>query len=153
MHTMIFLKFQINLFFSSLKALLFTLWDRTPKEQHRRQRLFTYSYSNIQYCRGGSRILWGRGLNPVVDLWSWGAQPPEAIGYLVFEVSKSKVQSTFDRFLKEANKMHVLLNEEVWWVQHLKGISRLFAAASQNLKPVWFLPKSKSTCRFLKMAI
>ena len=35
-------------------------------------------------------------------------------------------------------------------MQHLKGISSLFAAASQNLKPVWFLPKSKSTCRFLK---
>ena len=35
-------------------------------------------------------------------------------------------------------------------MQHLKGISSLFAAASQNLKPVWFLPKSKSTYRFLK---
>ena len=59
-----------------------------------------------------------------------------AIGYLVFEVSKSKVQSTFDGFLKEANKMYVLLKQEVWWVQNLKGISYLFAAASQNLKPV-----------------
>ena len=29
----------------------------------------------------------------------WGAQPPEAIGYLVFEVSKSEVQSTFNGFL------------------------------------------------------
>ena len=44
----------------------------------------------------------------------WGVQPPETIGYLVFEVSKSKVQSTFDGFLKEANKMYVLLKEEVW---------------------------------------
>ena len=44
----------------------------------------------------------------------WGAQPPEAIGYLVFEVSKSKVQSTFDGFLKEANKMYLLLKQEVW---------------------------------------
>ena len=35
----------------------------------------------------------------------WGHSLPEAIGYLVFEVSKSKVQSTFDGFLKEANKM------------------------------------------------
>ena len=35
--------------------------------------------------------------------------------------------------------MYVLLKEEVWWVQHLKDISSLFAAASQNLKPVWFL--------------
>ena len=77
--------------------------------------------------RGGSRIFWGRGLNPVVDL----CVPPKAIGYLVFEVSK--VQSTFDEFLKEANKMYVLLKQEVWWVQHLKGISCLFASASQNL--------------------
>ena len=38
--------------------------------------------------------------------------PPKAIGYLVFEVSK--VQSTFDGFLKEANKMYVLLKQEVW---------------------------------------
>ena len=38
--------------------------------------------------------------------------PPEAIGYLVFEVSK--LQSTFDGFLKEANKMYVLLKQEVW---------------------------------------
>ena len=84
--------------------------------------------------RGGSRIFWGRGLNPVVDLWSRGSgghSPPEAIGYLVFEVSKSK--------LKEADKIYVLLKQEVWWVQYLKGISYLFAAASQNLKPVWFL--------------
>ena len=45
----------------------------------------------------------------------WGAHsPPEAIGYLVFEVSKSKVQSTFDGLLKEANKMYVLLKQEVW---------------------------------------
>ena len=44
----------------------------------------------------------------------WGRRPPEAIGYLVFEVLKSKVQSTFDGFLKEANKMYVLLKEEVW---------------------------------------
>ena len=44
----------------------------------------------------------------------WGRSPPEAIGYLVFEVSKSKVQSTFDGFLKEANKMYVLVKEEVW---------------------------------------
>ena len=43
----------------------------------------------------------------------WGS-PPEAIGYLAFEVSKPKVQSTFDEFLKEANKMYVLLKEEVW---------------------------------------
>ena len=32
---------------------------------------------------------------------SRGHNPPEAIGYLVFEVSKSKVQSTFDGFLKK----------------------------------------------------
>ena len=38
----------------------------------------------------------------------------QAIGYLVFEVSKSKVQSTFDEFLKEANKIYVLLKQEVW---------------------------------------
>ena len=35
--------------------------------------------------------------------------------------------------------MYVLLKQEVGWVQHLKGRSCLFAAASQNLKPVWFL--------------
>ena len=46
--------------------------------------------------------------------------------------------------------MYVLLKEEVWWVQHLKGMRSLFAAASQNLKPVWFLLKSKSTYRFFK---
>ena len=40
----------------------------------------------------------------------WGAQPPEAIGYLVFEVSKSEVQSTFDGSF---NKMYVLLKQEV----------------------------------------
>ena len=28
----------------------------------------------------------------------WGAATPEAIGYLVFEASKSEVQSTFDGF-------------------------------------------------------
>ena len=28
----------------------------------------------------------------------WGYSSPEAIGYLDFEVSKSKVQSTFDGF-------------------------------------------------------
>ena len=52
-----------------------------------------------------------------MDLWSRGSggcNPPEAIGYWVFEVSKSKVQSTFDGLLKEANKMHVLLKQEVW---------------------------------------
>ena len=43
-----------------------------------------------------------------------GRSPPEAIGYLVFEVSKSKVQSTFDGVLKEANKMYVLLKQKVW---------------------------------------
>ena len=41
-----------------------------------------------------------------------GCSPPEVINYLVFEVSKS-VQSTFDGFLKEANKMYVLLKQEV----------------------------------------
>ena len=37
--------------------------------------------------------------------------------------------------------MYVLLKQEVWWVQYLKGINCLFAAASQNLiiKPVWLL--------------
>ena len=40
--------------------------------------------------------------------------PPEAISYLVFDVSKSKVQSTFDGFLKEANKKYALLKQEVW---------------------------------------
>ena len=34
----------------------------------------------------------------------WGRSPPEAIGYLVFEVSKSKVQSTFDGILKRLIK-------------------------------------------------
>ena len=29
--------------------------------------------------------------------------------------------------------MYVLLKQEVWWVQHLKSISYLFASASQNL--------------------
>ena len=38
----------------------------------------------------------------------------EAIGYLVFEVSKCKVQSTFDGILKEANKKYALLKQEVW---------------------------------------
>ena len=61
-----------------------------------------------------------------IDIW-WVLMQE---GYLVFEVSKSKVQSTFNGFLKEANKMYVLLKEEVWRVQHLKGISSLFAAAS-----------------------
>ena len=42
----------------------------------------------------------------------WGCSPPEVINYLVFEVSKS-VQSTFDGFLKEANKTYVLLKQEV----------------------------------------
>ena len=41
-------------------------------------------------------------------------QPPDAIGYLVFEVSKSKIQSTVEGFLKVANKMYVLLKQEVW---------------------------------------
>ena len=43
----------------------------------------------------------------------WGTVLSEAIGHLVFEVSKSKVQSTFDGFLK-ANKIYVLLKQEVW---------------------------------------
>ena len=41
---------------------------------------------------------------------SGGCSPPEAIGYLVFEVSKSKVQTTFDGFLIK----WVLLKQEVW---------------------------------------
>ena len=41
----------------------------------------------------------------------WRHSPPETIGYLVFEVSKSKVQSTFDGFLKEGNKMYACIIE------------------------------------------
>ena len=53
--------------------------------------------------------------------------------------------------------MYVLLKQEVWLVQH---VSCLFAAASQNLKPVSFfelsISKIDSTFTFngfLKMAI
>ena len=34
----------------------------------------------------------------------WGCSPPEAIDCLVFEVPKSKVYSTFDGLLKDADK-------------------------------------------------
>ena len=62
--------------------------------------------------RGRSR---GKGAKPNSGSLKQGVySPPEAIGYFVFEVSKSKVQSTFDGFLKEANKMYVLLKQEVW---------------------------------------
>ena len=40
--------------------------------------------------------------------------PPRSYRLFGFEVSKSKVQSTFDGFLKEVNKMYVLLKQEVW---------------------------------------
>ena len=47
----------------------------------------------------------------------WGCAP-EAIECLALKcVSKSKIY--FNRFLKEANKMYVILKQEVWWVQTL----------------------------------
>ena len=39
----------------------------------------------------------------------WGHSPSKAIGCWVFEVPKSKVQSTFDGFLKDANKCMYLI--------------------------------------------
>ena len=36
----------------------------------------------------------------------WGCGSPEAIGYWVLEVPKSKVYGTFDEFLKDADKVH-----------------------------------------------
>ena len=54
------------------------------------------------------------GAKPSSGSLKQGSTTGLAIDYLVFEVSKSKVQSIFDRILKEANKMYVLLKQGVW---------------------------------------
>ena len=64
--------------------------------------------------RGGSRREGAKPSSGSLKRGSGGHSPPEATGYLVFERSKPEVQSTFDGFLNKANKMYVLLKQEVW---------------------------------------
>ena len=80
--------------------------------------------------RGGSRIFWGRGLNLVMDLWSMrsGGTAPKSYRLLSFW---SKVYSTFDGFLKDADNCMCLIS--------LSLLCFLLLSFTQNLYPLFLI--------------